>query len=222
MPSPYPIRAALFDLDGLLIDSEPLWDQAELEVIQSLGVDVSRRDELPDMLGLRIDMVVDLWYRQQPWQGVSRATATAMIIERTMELVETKRPMMPGVQHAIALCQSLDLKIGLASASPLRMLERVLALFELRPAFSVLCSAEALPFSKPHPQVYLNAAEQLGVSPLSCVTLEDSVNGMIASRAGRMRSLVVPAAEHQDDPRWCLAHGKLGSLAELTSAHLLG
>lgn len=141
MPSPYPIRAALFDLDGLLIDSEPLWDQAELEVVQSLGVDVSRRDELPDMLGLRIDMVVDLWYRQQPWQGVSRATATAMIIERTMELVETKRPMMPGVQHAIALCQSLDLKIGLASASPLRMLERVLALFELRPAFSVLCSA---------------------------------------------------------------------------------
>lgn len=65
------IHAAIFDMDGLLIDSEPLWDQAELEVIESLGVDISRRDELPDMLGLRIDLVVDLWFAQQPWKGAT-------------------------------------------------------------------------------------------------------------------------------------------------------
>ena len=57
------------DMDGLLVDSEPLWDQAELDVIASLGVDISRRHELPDTLGLRIDMVVDLWFAQQPWNG---------------------------------------------------------------------------------------------------------------------------------------------------------
>ncbi len=56
------ILAAIFDMDGLLIDSEPLWDRAELEVIASLGVDITRRNELPDTLGLRIDMVVDLWF----------------------------------------------------------------------------------------------------------------------------------------------------------------
>ena len=56
------IEAAIFDMDGLLIDSEPLWDQAEVEVMESLGVDIRRRDELPDLLGLRIDLVVDLWY----------------------------------------------------------------------------------------------------------------------------------------------------------------
>lgn len=60
------ILAAIFDMDGLLIDSEPLWDRAELEVLESLGVDISRRDELPDLLGLRIDTVVDLWFAQQP------------------------------------------------------------------------------------------------------------------------------------------------------------
>ncbi|BDH46188.1 2-deoxyglucose-6-phosphatase [Salmonella enterica subsp. enterica serovar Choleraesuis] len=222
MSSPYPIRAALFDMDGLLIDSEPLWDQAEIEVIESLGVDVSRRNELPDMLGLRIDLVVDLWYNQQPWQGVTRAEATSRIIERTMTLVAEQRPLLPGVKHAVELCQSLDLKIGLASASPLRMLEMVLEIFNLRDAFSVLSSAESLPFSKPHPQVYLNAASQLGISPLSCTTLEDSVNGMIATRAARMRSLVVPAAENQADPRWVLAHQKLESLEQLNATHLLG
>ena len=74
------IEAAIFDMDGLLIDSEPLWDQAEVEVMESLGVDTRRRDELPDLLGLRIDLVVDLWYAQQPWRGVDRAEATARII----------------------------------------------------------------------------------------------------------------------------------------------
>lgn len=63
------IHAAIFDMDGLLIDSEPLWDKAELEVMASLGVDISRRHEMPDILGLRIDLVVDLWFAQQPWKG---------------------------------------------------------------------------------------------------------------------------------------------------------
>lgn len=66
MSTPRQILAAIFDMDGLLIDSEPLWDRAELDVMASLGVDISRRNELPDTLGLRIDMVVDLWYARQP------------------------------------------------------------------------------------------------------------------------------------------------------------
>lgn len=60
MSTPRQILAAIFDMDGLLIDSEPLWDRAELDVMASTGVDISRRNELPDTLGLRIDMVVDL------------------------------------------------------------------------------------------------------------------------------------------------------------------
>lgn len=72
MSTPRQILAAIFDMDGLLVDSEPLWDQAELDVIASLGVDITRRHELPDTLGLRIDMVVDLWFAQQPWSGPSR------------------------------------------------------------------------------------------------------------------------------------------------------
>lgn len=72
MSTPRQILAAIFDMDGLLIDSEPLWDRAELDVIASLGVDISRRNELPDTLGLRIDMVVDLWYAQ-PAVGRTRS-----------------------------------------------------------------------------------------------------------------------------------------------------
>ena len=209
-------------MDGLLIDSEPLWDQAELEVMASLGVDITRRHELPDTLGLRIDMVVDLWYAQQPWNGPDRQAVTDRIITRAISLVEETRPLLPGVREAVALCKSQGLMVGLASASPLHMLEKVLTMFDLRESFDALASAEKLPYSKPHPQVYLDCAAKLGVDPLTCVALEDSVNGMVASKAARMRSIVVPAEEGQHDPRFALANVKLTSLAELTAAHLRG
>ncbi|ELY5815284.1 hexitol phosphatase HxpB [Cronobacter turicensis] len=222
MSSPRQILAAIFDMDGLLIDSEPLWDQAELEVIATLGVDTSRRHELPDTLGLRIDLVVALWFAQQPWNGPSVDEVTQRIITRAMTLVEEQRPLLPGVADAIALCKAQGLKVGLASASPLRMLERVLTLFDLRDEFDVLASAEHLPYSKPHPQVYLDAAAKLGVDPLCCVTLEDSVNGMVATKAARMRSIVVPAEENRSDARWALANVRLNSLTELEPWHLKG
>lgn len=222
MSTPRQILAAIFDMDGLLVDSEPLWDQAELDVMASLGVDITRRHELPDTLGLRIDMVVDLWFAQQPWNGPTRQEVTEHIITRAIALVEETRPLLPGVREAVALCKSQGLLVGLASASPLHMLEKVLTMFGLRDSFDALASAEKLPYSKPHPQVYLDCAAKLGIDPLSCVALEDSVNGMIASKAARMRSIVVPAHENQGDPRYVLADVKLSSLTELTAVHLRG
>ncbi|WP_312240461.1 hexitol phosphatase HxpB [Pantoea sp.] len=215
-----PVLAAIFDMDGLLIDSEPLWDQAELDVLSALNVDISRRHELPDTLGLRIDQVVRMWYETLPWNGPDQQEVTDRIISRALTLIEEKRPLLPGVEQALRLCQQQGLKIGLASASPLHMLERVLEMFDLRHYFSALASAEALPYSKPHPQVYLDAAAKLGIDPLNCITLEDSFNGMIATKAARMRSLVVPAAEYRDDARWALANVKLDSLEQLTPVHL--
>ncbi|MGD8106205.1 hexitol phosphatase HxpB [Pantoea sp. FN0302] len=217
-----PVLAAIFDMDGLLIDSEPLWDQAEMDVFATLDVDLSRRSELPDTLGLRIDQVVRMWFETLPWNGPSQQEVTDRIITRAINLVEEKKPLLPGVEQALQLCRSEGLKIGLASASPLHMLEKVLALFNLRDYFEVLVSAEALPYSKPHPQVYLDAAARLGVDPLNCVTLEDSFNGMIATKAARMRSVVVPAAEYRSDGRWALADVKLDSLLQLTAQQLKG
>jgi len=217
-----PVLAAIFDMDGLLIDSEPLWDRAELDIFASLGVDITRRHELPDTLGLRIDQTVRMWFEALPWSGPDQQEVTQRIIARALALVEETRPLLPGVEQALQLCQQQGLKIGLASASPLHMLERVLEMFDLRKYFDVLASAEALPYSKPHPQVYLDAAAKLGIDPLNCVTLEDSFNGMIATKAARMRSIVVPAAEHREDARWALANVVLDDLTQLKPEHLHG
>ena len=215
-----PVNAAIFDMDGLLIDSERLWVQAELDVFSSLGVDISQRHLLPDTLGLRIDQVVRMWYQVLPWQGPGQAEVASMVIARTIELVEQTRPLLPGVNHALELCRDQGLKIGLASASPLFMLDTVLEMFNLQSYFQVRVSAEKLPYSKPHPEVYLLAAGELAVDPLNCVTLEDSFNGMIATKAARMRSIVVPDHEYSVDPRWALADVKLSSLEELRVTHI--
>lgn len=217
-----PVLAAIFDMDGLLIDSEPLWERAELDVFATLDVDLSRRSELPDTVGLRIDQVVRMWYEALPWTGPSQEEVTQRIIIRALNLIEEYRPLLPGVELALNLCQAEGLKLGLASASPLFMQEKVLAMFGLRHYFEVLASAETLPYSKPHPQVYLDAAARLGIDPLNCVTLEDSVNGMIATKAARMRSIVVPAPIYASDARWALADVRLSSLNELSTRDLLG
>ncbi|PHM46837.1 hexitol phosphatase HxpB [Xenorhabdus miraniensis] len=203
-------------MDGLLIDSEPYWERGEKSVFSALGLDLTLAEKLPDTLGLRIDKVVELWYQASPWQGPSKREVEQRIINYVVQSVKENRPLLPGVEHALNLCRERGLKIGLASASPHEMLEQVLELFNLRHYFDVVVSAANLPHSKPHPEVYLQAASQLGVEPIHCVTLEDSFNGMIATKAARMRSIVVPATHHFDDHRWSLADIKLNSLEQLT------
>ncbi|WP_127959383.1 hexitol phosphatase HxpB [Serratia microhaemolytica] len=214
------IQSVIFDMDGLLIDSEPLWLQAELDIFGALGVDLSLRQKLPNTLGLRIDQVVELWYQAIPAPNIPQQIVAEQIIERTIELIKQKRPLLPGVHHALELCRNLKLPIALASASPLHMQQQVLQLFDLESYFDHLVSAEHLPYSKPHPEVYLVAAERLGTRPQHCISFEDSFNGMIATKAARMYSIVVPAPEYSQDPRWALADHKLTALTQLTEHHL--
>ena len=216
-----PVKAAIFDMDGLLINSEPFWHQAELEVFSAAGLDISLRDSFPETTGLRIDQVVAMWFEACHVRHLSAGQITAQIFARVVQLIQEQQPLMPGVREALTLCRDNRLKIGLASASPLNLIEMVLELFSLRDFFQVVVSAEKLPYSKPHPQVYLNAASELNVDPLHCVALEDSLNGMVAAKAARMRVLVVPAASEAAQPVWSLANARLNSLRELNPA-LLG
>lgn len=216
------IKAALFDMDGLLINSEPYWHAAEVATFTELGIDPVIKQRLPDTVGLRIDQVVKLWLQAAGMNAMDPTTISQRIIDNVTEQIITHQPLMPGVHKALTLCQQLGLKIGLASASPQALLQTVVDLFDLQSFFMVLSSAQTLPYSKPHPQVYLNAASALGLDPLQCVALEDSINGMIAAKAARMRLIAIPAAKQAADPVWSLADAKLTSLATLNAEILLG
>ena len=208
-------QAVIFDMDGLLINSEPLWYEAEVAVFAELGVSI---DAVPvaARTGLRIDNIVELYFRASPWQGVTKQEVYQRIMDYATQRIRETRPIMPGVKEALHKVKAQGLKTAIASASPLNLVEEVVALFKLEDDFDTLCSSEHLSNSKPHPEVYLMTAKQLGVSPLDCIGVEDSVNGMIAVKAARMKSIVVPEASVFSDPRWSLAEIKLKSLLDLS------
>lgn len=208
------LQAAVFDMDGLLVDSEPFWQRAQVDIFSSVGVSITLEDTHRTM-GLRIDQVVEYWYQRQPWQGHDVPTVTEMIVCRVEELIKEYKPMLPGVLEAIATCEEMGLKIALASSSPMRLIQSTLDSLSLTGKFQAVLSAEHLRFGKPHPEVYINAADALGVMPQACVAFEDSVNGLLAAKAAQMKGIAVPDAAFAHDPRWAIADRKLNSLLEV-------
>lgn len=209
--------AVIFDMDGLLIDSEPLWRRAEIEVLARVGVPLTEADCMRTT-GLRIDAVVAFWQRERPWVGATPVEVAERIVTRVIELVNAEGALLPGAREALDFFAARGLPLGLASSSPRRLIDAVLACLRLAERFAVVCSAEGLPRGKPDPAVYLHAAARLRHDPRRCLAIEDSLPGVLAAVAAGMGCIAVPAAEHQGDPRLQRATVVLGSLAEIDDA----
>lgn len=209
-----PTQAVIFDMDGLLIDSEPLWRQAGCETLAAYGHELTHA-QYESSTGLRTEEWVAYWFGIFQIDPSRAPEAVAMIIDKAIEKIDNHATLMPGAYHAIELAKTKGLKVGLASSSPMRLIEVVMHKFFEAQTFEVLCSAEYLPYGKPHPAVFINCAEQLQVPPLACTVLEDSFNGMIAAKAALMKCIVVPATDAYDLPKWGAADKKLPSLLAL-------
>lgn len=207
------LQAAIFDMDGLLVDTEPLWRKAEVEVFGALGVPLT--DALAHTTtGLRVDEVVAHWRARYPWEGPDDERVADDILDAVTALIVREGQLLPGVAHALALVKAADLQVGLASSSPLRLIEAVLGHFGLRGHFACWLSAEHEAYGKPHPAVYLRAAAALVAAPTACLAFEDSFNGLLAAKAARMQCVLVPAPEARGDKRWGIADLVLDSLAD--------
>ncbi len=212
------MRATLFDMDGLLIDSEVLWHRAEVEIFGSLGVPITE-DEDRRTKGMFVAEVVAYWYQRYPWSGPSAETIVARLLDRVGELVESEGRLLPGALRALDLAAERG-PVALASSTPYVLIERCLAHFELRDRFASVNSAETEPFGKPHPGVFLSAAANLAVVPTSCLVFEDSSAGVLAAKAGRMSVVAVPTPLDRELPAFGLADLVLDSLADLSAQWL--
>ncbi|WP_392559235.1 hexitol phosphatase HxpB [Orbus mooreae] len=215
-------KAVLFDMDGVLLDSEPLWEESVKETLAFYDVDYDQLHQQYDLstTGVRIDQVVDLYCQLLPQKKIPSSVMVNKIIEVVIDKVSIAKPILPGVHESLKLCRELGLKVGLASSSPMRVIDAITDCLNITNCFDVRVSAEALSHGKPHPAVYLCAADKIGESPLQCITIEDSLPGMIATKAARMSSIVIPAISDRKLPQWCLADYQLTSLLELTPEHL--
>ncbi len=207
-------KAVIYDMDGLLIDSEPLWRQAEIGVFREVGIELSEQQCL-ETTGLRVDEVVAHWFSAYSVGRTRAAAVEHAIWERVIRLVREKGTALPGAVASITYLHARGMPLALASTSNLALIDTVLDALAIRTYFSVVHSAEFEERGKPHPGVYLTTAAKLGVEPTEWVACEDSLNGVIAAKAARMYCVAVPSPEQRRDPRFALADTKLGSLAEL-------
>jgi len=213
------INTVIFDMDGLLVDSEPLWGIAMQEVFATVGVEISR-ELAAHTTGLRTTEVVDYWHDYFKWENKSTDQVTTEIVDTVTDKILTEGKSMEGLHYILDYFKQKDFKIGLASSSPMRLIQSVINHLDIKDYFQAVSSAEFEPYGKPHPAVYLACAQALNSSPLDCIAFEDSVTGMVAAKAARMKTVVVPEAHKRNDSRYALADLKLDSLLEFNDALL--
>ena len=188
---PPPLVAAVFDMDGLLVDSEPLWHLAETEVFGRYGVTLT-----PELCrstkGMFVGEVARHWFARSPWSGATPGQVADEVVEAMAVLLGERATLLPGVQHALDFCRARVSGLALASSSPRRLIDIVLERFDLRRCFDAVRSAEAERAGKPDPAIFLSTAAALGCDPRRCVVFEDSPAGLAAARAAGMRCVAVP------------------------------
>ncbi len=214
------IDAVIFDMDGLLVDSEPVWDRARLDMAARLGKDWNK-DDHHAIMGTSTQGWVD--YMIKRWDlKLSPEEVEDEIAARMVALYEREIPFLPGAVAAVKLA-SANFPTGLASGSIRKLIDLVTAAPEVADRFRVILSADEVARGKPHPDVYLEAAQRLGVKPDRCVCLEDSSNGILAGKNAGLKVVAVP------DPRFparpevvAQADVVLGSLEEVSLELLKG
>jgi sugar-phosphatase len=209
------LKAVIFDMDGLLIDTEPIWRRAEIEEFGRVGLRLTEEQAIQTM-GVRVSEVVELRYRQHPWNGPSREEVTRRIEEAVIRHIVEDGEAQAGVYSALQTARDAGLPVAIASSSSLEMIEAVVRRLGIGEYVDLVCSAVDEPAGKPHPAVYLTTARRLGAPPEACLALEDSPNGVLSAKAAGMRCIVVPDPFLADDPRMDEADVRLDSLEDFT------
>lgn len=209
------MRAAIFDMDGLLVDSEPLWREAEVDVFGAVGVPLTEA-MCRETTGLRHDVVVRYWHERYPWDQPGLDEMTGRLLDAAQALIVERGELMPGALDAIGRLHQHGLLLAIASSSPKSLIEAVVRKFDLDDYFSALHSADDEKAGKPDPAVYLSTMSVLNVEARECLAFEDSVSGIRAAKAAGATVIAVPDAEVADRPEFGEADIVLSSLEDFS------
>lgn len=184
--------AVLWDMDGLLVDSEPLWTVAEIELATQLG---GTWDDgiKASVIGTRLDVAVPtiLRYFGAPDGPAQVAETSAWLLDRMVQLFASSSALLPGAGNLLAELAAAGVPTALVSSSYRILVDAVLA--QGHGPFALTVAGDEVTHGKPHPEPYLLAAERLGVDPARCVVLEDSPSGVAAGEAAGCAVVAVPS-----------------------------
>lgn len=184
------INAVIFDMDGVMIDSEPLWEKTERILLARRGIDYSP-DYRDKIVGLNQrdsgQLLVDTFDLDETVEDIinERISILTSIYEKELELIPALVPLLKQLAGE-------GYRLALASSSPLRVITFVLDMFSLHNHFLAVVSGDSVGNGKPHPDIYVHTAETLGVKPAECVAIEDSINGLRSAKGAGMYCIAIP------------------------------
>jgi len=203
--------AAIFDMDGLLIDSEPLWQDAEIAVYAPYDVPVTR-ELCRATAGRRIDEVLTLWHGRFDWQGPPLDEMVKRVLAEVTRRILEHGKALPGVHETMRLLRDAGLKLAIASSSPPPLIQAVVEKLGLDNYLELTHSGIHEARGKPDPAVFLTTAEKLGSEPKNCLVFEDAPAGVTAGKAAGMTVIAVPSVFEPDHPDIQAADQVLNSL----------
>jgi len=214
------IVAVVFDLDGLLIQSEEVWDAVRERFVRERG---GRYDD--EIQRAMMGMSSTEWSRYlHDHAGVPEAPEeiNAEVARRMLDAYREHLPLLPGAVEAVRRLAD-RFTLGLASSSNREIIDAVIDVAGLAPFFSATVSSEEVAHGKPAPDVYLETARRLGAEPAECTAVEDSHGGIRSAKAAGMRVVAIPNATYPPDAEaLALADATVGSLDDLTVAVVSG
>ncbi|WP_303317184.1 hexitol phosphatase HxpB [Flavivirga abyssicola] len=182
------IKAVIFDMDGVLIDSEPFWEIAEKKVFGSLGVSLT-----PELCNqtkfMTTNEVTKFWYRHYQWEGKSFQDVQNEVIECVKLLIKKEGKEIKGIKGLLKFIKTKGFKIGLATNAPYELIPIVLEKLNISDYFDFFTSAEFEKMGKPNPAVYLSVAKNLKINPKNCVVFEDSYSGLLSAKSAGMKTV---------------------------------
>ena len=196
------LNTFIFDMDGVIIDSEPFWRQAQIDILLKYNTTITEADCIKYTMGKRIDDIALTWCHLYSLK-VYPQILEQEIINAVAHLISKKGKAKTGLYKLLIFLKEHNYKIALATSSSPQIITNVFNRLSIAHYFDVVCSADNEVYGKPHPAVYLKVANKLGVLPTNCLVLEDSVTGLIAAKAASMKTIVIP--ENKTDSRFSLA-----------------
>jgi HAD superfamily hydrolase (TIGR01509 family) len=214
------VRAVVFDLDGVLLDSEQVWDGAKRELVRERGGHWTAA-ATRDMLGMS-STEWSAYMRDALGVPMEAPDIDRAVVAKLLARYEREPPFLPGAREAVARLAG-RWPLGLASSSNREVIDAVLEALGVTERFAATVSSEEVARGKPAPDVYVEAARRLGVDPRDAVAIEDSANGIRAAHAAGMRVVAIPNPHFPpDEGALALAALRLGGLDGLTAEAVEG